>query len=39
MSKREATPGGAGDAEKYKPLTESEMDAELDRADADEDKH
>jgi len=39
MSKREATPGGAGDAEKYKQLTESEMDAELDRADADEDKH
>ena len=39
MSKREATPGGAGDAEKYKQLTESEMDAELDRADTDEDKH
>ena len=39
MSKREATPGGAGDAEKYKQLTESEMDAELDRADTDKEKH
>jgi sec-independent protein translocase protein TatC len=39
MSKREATPGGTGDAEGYKPLTESEMDAELDRADTDEEKH
>jgi sec-independent protein translocase protein TatC len=38
MSKREATPGGTGDAEGYKPLTESEMDAELDRADTDEEK-
>jgi len=39
MSKREATPGGAGDADGYKPLTESEMDAELDRADTDKEKH
>jgi len=37
MSKKGDMRGG-GDADGYKPLTESEMDAELDRMDADQDK-
>jgi sec-independent protein translocase protein TatC len=39
MSKRGDMPGGGGDnGGEYKPLTEAEMDAELDRADADQNR-
>ena len=33
MAKRRGVPDGEGDAEGYKPLTDAEMDAELDRTD------
>lgn len=35
MSKRGEVSGGDGDGQRYKPLSDAEMDAELDRADAD----
>ena len=39
MSKKENMSGGNGDRrEEYKPLTESEMDDELDRVDTGQDK-
>jgi sec-independent protein translocase protein TatC len=38
MSQRDAMSGDTGNTDEYKPLTEAEMDAELDRADADHDK-
>jgi len=38
MSKRGEASGGDGSGHEYKPLTDSEMDAELDRADADQHK-
>jgi sec-independent protein translocase protein TatC len=39
MSKKRDMPDGSGGADGNKPLTESEMDAELDRIDADQDKN
>ena len=38
LSRKGDIPGGDDGGDAYKPLTESEMDAELDRIDADEDK-
>ena len=38
MAKKADMSGGADSTDGYKPLTESEMDAELDRIDADQDK-
>jgi sec-independent protein translocase protein TatC len=38
MSKKGGMPGSDSDADGYKPLTDSEMDAELDRIDGDQDK-